>query len=57
MDQNDTKAERELHLHKVATTKVASSLSCTENDEMSLLDSASTDYSPLQKRLVFLIFH
>lgn len=37
-----TPKQRELHLHKVATTKVAGSLSCTENDEMSLIDS--TDY-------------
>ena len=42
-----TPKQRELHLHKVATTKVVGSLSFTENDEMSLSDSASTDYSPL----------
>ena len=41
-----TPKQRELHLHKVATTKVAGSLSCTEN-KTELSDNGTTDYSPL----------
>jgi len=42
-----TSKQRELHLRKVSKTEVTGSLSCAGSDDKSLMDSSSTDYSPL----------